>query len=229
MNIDGLSEASLEKFIDKGWIKTFADIYHLDEHKSEIISMDGFGKKSYDKIWTAIQNSRTVNLSNFITALGIPNVGKTASKTISKYFNGDWNKFENAYIDNFNFTQLEDIGQTINNSIYDFLTHGNMDWYNLVDEVTFIKPQQIVSIDNATVHSNPFTGKKVYATGSFANYKKDQLKELLEGLGAEFASGYAKSLDYLIVGSLKGSGKVDKAVTDGVPVLQEDQFLKMIG
>lgn len=229
-NIDGLSEASLEKFIDKGWIKTFADIYHLDEHKLEIINMDGFGKKSYAKMWTAIQNSRNVKLSNFLVGLGISNVGKTASKTISKYFNGDWQKFILSFTNNFDWTTLDDFGDVIANSLTNYFCNSNNreEWKSLLDEVTFIKPQQTVSIDNATVHSNPFTGKKLYATGTFANYKKDQLKELIEGMGAEFTSGYAKSLDYLIVGSLKGSGKVDKALKDGIPVLQEDEFINMI-
>jgi len=231
MNIDHLGESTLEKFIDKGWIKTFADIYHLDEHKSEIINMDGFGKKSYDKMWQAIQNSREVKLENFLVSLGVSNLGKTASKTISKYFNGDWQKFILSFPHNFDWTILDDFGDVIANSLNNYFCDLNNrdEWKSLLDEVTFIIPQQTVSTDNVTIHSNPFTSKKVYATGSFANYKKDQLKELLEGLGAEFTSGYAKSLDYLIVGSLKGSGKVDKALSDGIPVLQEDDFLKMIG
>lgn len=230
LNIDGLSEASLEKFIDKGWIKTFADIYHLDEHKLEIINMDGFGKKSYAKMWTAIQNSRNVKLSNFLVSLGIPNVGKTASKTISKYFNSDWQKFILSFTNNFDWTTLDDFGDVIANSLTNYFCNSNNreEWKSLLDEVTFIKPEQTIGTDNATVSTTPFTGKKIYATGTFANYKKDQLKELIEGMGAEFTSGYAKSLDYLIVGSLKGSGKVDKALKDGIPVLQEDEFINMI-
>ena len=79
------------------------------------------------------------------------------------------------------------------------------------------------------VSDNPFKGTKCYATGSFSNFKKEEIKAVLEGLGAEFASGYAKSLTYLIEGSLKSSSKVDKAKKDGIPVISEDEFLAMIG
>jgi DNA ligase (NAD+) len=77
--------------------------------------------------------------------------------------------------------------------------------------------------------NNPFSGKKIYCTGTFAGYKKEELKSILEGLGAEFTSGYAKSLDYLVVGSVKGSSKEDKAKKDGIKILTEDEFMKMIG
>ena len=78
----------------KGWLKTFSDIYDLSNHKNEIINMDGFGEKSYNKLIQAIENSRNVKLENFIVALGIDNIGKTASKTISKFFKGKWVSFE---------------------------------------------------------------------------------------------------------------------------------------
>lgn len=225
MNIDGLSEASLEKFIDKGWIKTFADIYHLDEHKLEIINMDGFGKKSYDKIWTAIQNSRNVKLQNFIIALGIPLIGKSAAKTLSEAFDGDWNKFSTAVDNTFIFTKLKDFGNAMQESLVDYFWEGkNKDEYEVANELNFIKTEEKASENNNGV----FTGKKLYCTGSFACGKKDELKQMVENAGGEFASGYAKSLDYLVVGSLKGSGKVDKAIADGVPVLQEDEFIKML-
>ena len=224
-NIDGLSESTLEKFIDKGWIKTFSDIFHLEDYKTEIITMEGFGKKSYDNLIKAIEDSKNIKLSNFITALGIPNVGKTASKTISEYFNGNWNDFENAYIDNFDFTKLDDIGQIINDSLYKYLSKGEMGWFDLIDEVTFIKPNKPVEV---IVTDNLLNGKKVYATGTFANFKKTELQTIIEGLGATFSSGYAKSLDYLIVGSLKGSGKEDKARADGVKIMSEEEFCNLI-
>ena len=225
MNIEGLSESTLEKFIDKGWLKTFSDIYDLSNHKSEIINMDGFGEKSYNKLIQAIENSRNVKLENFIVALGIDNIGKTASKTISKYFKGDWVAFETAYIDNFDFTTLEDFGQTINDSLYKYLSKGEMGWFDLIDEVTFIKPNKPVEV---IVTDNLLNGKKVYATGTFANFKKTELQTIIEGLGATFSSGYAKSLDYLIVGSLKGSGKEDKARADGVRIMSEEEFCNVI-
>lgn len=229
MNIDGLSEATLEKFIDNGWLNTFMDIYSLKKHELEIVAMDGFREKSYDKLIQAINNSKDVKLNNFIVALGIPNIGKTASKAISRYFSGDWLLFESAIMNNFDFTVLEDFGQTMNDSIYN--------WYNNISEVLMWKPFPIDlnfiketnnSHDFTIVQDNLLNGKKVYATGTFANFKKAELQTIIEGLGATFVSGYAKSLDYLIVGSLKGSGKEDKARADGVKIMSEEEFCKVI-
>jgi DNA ligase (NAD+) len=225
MNIDGLSEATLDKFIRKGWLNTFSDIYHLDEHKNEICRMNGLGLKSYNNLWNSIEKSKNVKLENFLVALGIPNVGKTASKTISKYFNGDWNKFEMAIQNLFDFTKLTDFGQVMNNSIIDWYhDENNLATDELFQIVNIVKPEQ-----NTIQNSNGvFTGAKLYCTGSFACAKKDELKQMVENAGGEFASGYAKSLDYLVVGSLKSSSKEDKARKDGVPILTEEEFLKML-
>jgi DNA ligase (NAD+) len=223
MNIDGFSEAGIELFLDKGYLKTFSDIYNLERYKNEIMKLEGWGIRSYNKLIEAINNSKTVEMSKFLYALGINQIGKSASKTIAKYFNNDWFAFEDALCNDFDFTQLEDFGQVSNDSLYE--------WYNNVNEhkmwsmctvvLNFIKPEKKEVVNT----NNIFTGTKCYCTGSFASYKKEELKSILEGLGAEFTSGYAKSLDYLIVGSLKGSSKEDKAKKDGVKIMSEDEFL----
>ena len=226
MNIEGLSESTLDKFIRQGWLNAFSDIYHLNEHEKEIVHMNGFGRKSYDNLWLSIEKSKNVKLESFIVALGIPNVGKTASKTISKYFNGDWQKFSEG-VGWFNWTQLNDFGDIISNSINTFFT--NLENVNevkaLVEVLRFIKTTPKTDQNNS---NGIFTGKRIYCTGSFACGKKDELKTMVEKAGGEFASGYAKSLDYLVVGSLKSSSKEDKARKDGVTILTEDEFLKMI-
>lgn len=226
MNIDGLSEATLDKLIRKGWLNTFSDIYHLNEHKNEIVHMDGFGLKSYNNLIESIEKSKNVKLEKFLVALGIPNVGKTASKTISKYFNGDDEKFINALYDNFDFTRLDDIGEIINKSIYNWFDNDleHILWTELIGILIFIKPEQKVNQNMNGI----FTGNKLYCTGSFACGKKDELKQMVENAGGEFAAGYAKSLDYLVVGSLKSSSKEDKARKDKVPILTEDKFLEML-
>jgi len=227
MNIDGMSEATLEKFINKGWLKSFSDIYKLDQYKSEIIRLEGFGQKSYIKLWTAIQNSRNIKLENLLAALGIPLIGRTASKVISKKFDGYWCNLEIALMQSFDFTTLQDFGQTMHDSIYKwYCSEEFKDVDELLKYLMFIVPQNNVDTE---IRENPFKGKKIYGTGSFANYKKEELKSLLESFGAEFASGYTKSLDYLIVGSLKGSSKEDKAKRDGIRILSEEEFIDMIG
>jgi DNA ligase (NAD+) len=227
MNIDGLSEATLEKFINAGLIRTFVDIYRLENHRSTIIKMDGFGVKSYDKLIAAIEKSKKVKMNNFLYALGIPTIGRSASKTISKYFGGDWFAFEGA-IGNFNFAQLDDFGQTMHDNIYNWYMSAieQMMWSKLTEAILEFEEFEVKPI---VATDSQFSGKKIYATGTFRDYKKEEIKAVLEGLGAEFASGYAKSLDYLIVGSIKGSSKEDKAKKDGVTILSEDEFNKIIG
>lgn len=226
MDIEGLSKATLEKFINAGFLETLDDIYALYEHKDEIIKMDGFGERSYQKLINNIEKSRKVKCANFIYALGIPQVGKGGSKIIAEYFDNDFVKFINTISNNFDFSQLKDFGDITNKAIHDWYADEDIYyfWYHVLDEVDIIREEKKEVINSDSI----FNGKKVYCTGSFSGHKKQELKDMLEGLGAEFASGYAKSLDMLIVGSLKGSSKVDKAIKDGIPVMTEEEFLDAI-
>ncbi|MDR0287291.1 MAG: hypothetical protein LBI03_06275 [Clostridiales bacterium] len=108
MNIDGLSEAILEKFIAKGWLHTYADIYHLNEHRNEILAMDGFGEKSYERLWNAIEESRNTTFEHFLVAMDIPLIGSTASRVLSTKFGGDINAFIKAIYEGFLFTDLDE-------------------------------------------------------------------------------------------------------------------------
>ena len=221
INIDGLSEATLEKFIDKGWLKTFDDIYYLSKYKSEIINMDGFGFKSYNKLIQAIENSRNVTLDHFIVALGIPNIGKTASKTISKFFKGSWISFENAILGDFDFTVLDDFGQTMNNSIYDWyklIKEPNI-WAGLSYKMNFTE-LNIVNEDT-TITNNKFQGKTIVITGSFENYTRDTMQAKLESMGAKVSSSVSKKTDYVMVGINAGS-KLTKARDLGIEILSEN-------
>ena len=221
MDIEGFSDATIQKFIDKGFLKTFDDIYKLDQYKNEIVNMEGFGIKSYNKLMDAINKSRKVKLNQFIYALGIPNIGKSGAKILSKAFNYNWIEFEKALSNRFNFSILEDFGYITNDSLHKW--YADVDekklWVNLLGDVEFVKEEKKEGL---------FAGRKIYCTGTFESYKKNELKSIVESLGGEFASGYAKSLDYLVFGNVKGSTKVDKAKRDGVPILSEDEFLEMI-
>jgi DNA ligase (NAD+) len=226
MNIEGLSEATIEKFIDAGFLNTFTDIYKLSQYKKQIVLMDGFGLKSYNNLIASIEKSKEVKLENFLYALGIPNVGKNTSKIIAKTFKNDWFAFEEALVYGFNFTRLTDIGEIINDSIHSWYNNPNerIMWSGLISVLDFIKEEK-----NEVNSDSPLAGCKIYCTGTFASHKKEELKAIVESFGAEFTSGYAKSLDYLVVGSVKGSSKEDKAKKDGVKILTEDEFLEMVG
>jgi len=224
MNILGLGEAIIETFINMGLLSNLPDIYRLQDYRFRIIALEGFGEKSYNKIIQAVENSRVCKLENFIYALGIPNVGKGTAKDLCNYFKGSFNNFIEAIESNFDFSNIKDIGEITSESIYLWFTEDvKDDLFELVQYIEFSK-EKIAEVNTKGI----FADKKIYCTGSFASHKKDELKVIVESLGGEFASGYAKSLDYLVVGSLKGSGKVAKAEKDGVKVLTEEQFLEMI-
>jgi len=226
MNIDGLSDASLEKFINCGFLNDFSDIYNLEQYKSQIVKMDGWGSKSYNKLIQAIEKSKEVKLENFLYALGIGQLGQGGSKRLAKHFNYNIDVIMLATVNK--LMDVEDFGEITANSVYSYWS--NEENYQLVqrllDIITIKEPEKKKEISNT---NSLFAGKKMYCTGSFSSYKKDQLKAIVEGLGAEFTSGYAKSLDYLVVGSIKGSSKEDKAKKDGVKILSEQVFLEMIG
>lgn len=227
LNIIGLSGATLEKFIDEGFIKNISDVYKLDIYKSKIVKMDGMGLRSYEKLQSAIEKSKLIDMSSFLVCLGIDQIGLGGAKRLAKHFKNDINKFLEATKSYTNFIGIEDFGTITAKAVYDYFKNED----NINQVLELLKYITIKTEEKKAVVSSdsPFTGKKIYGTGSFANYKKDELKALLESLGAEFANGYVKSLDYLIVGSLKGSSKEDKAKKDGVAVLTEDEFIEMIG
>lgn len=224
MNIDGLSEATLERFIDMGWLNEFADIYKLDQHRNEIVRMDGFGTRSYEKLWSAIQKSREVSFDKFIVSLGIANVGKTASKAIAKYCQHDIYKFESLIAEKFDWTTLDDFGEITSNSIKSWFANVNnrLVYENLIEQLHINKPNIV------EVASNPFKDKVVVATGTLRHFTRDGITKKLEELGAKVAGSVSKKTDYLIAGEKCGS-KLTKAQQLGVTVLTEQQFVEMIG
>lgn len=226
MNIDGLSEATLEKFITNGWLDSYIDLYHLDRYSKQIMKMEGFGKRSYDKLCAAIDASRYTTLVRLLISMGIPYIGKTASKAISNYCGGDPKKFVELVESEFDWTQLEDFGEVMSNSLKSwFADVNNQILFNLILEYLDIQVDTSVS---APAADNPFNGKTVVATGSLQNFTRDSIGKKLEELGAKVASSVSKKTDYVIAGEKAGS-KLAKANELGVKVLTETEFMSMIG
>lgn len=226
MNIDGLSEATLEKFINNGWLTDFTDLYHLNRYDKEIMRMEGFGKRSYDKLMTAIETSKSTTLARLLISLGIPYIGKTASKAISNYCDGDPYKFIELINDDFNWMQLEDFGEVMSASLKDwFSDDDNFKLYHCIVGHLNIQIEKAITMP---VADNPFNGKTVVATGSLQNFTRDGIGKKLEELGAKVGSSVSKKTDYVIAGEKAGS-KLTKAKEFGVPVLTETEFMAMIG
>ena len=224
MNIEGLSEATLEFLINQGWIKSFRDIYHLKSYKDEWHNYDGFGQKSVEKILNSIEKSRDVKLENFICALSIPNIGLSASKTIATYFDSDYEKFISACCYRyFDWTILEDFGQIMANSVKKYLYGNFEEMYNLGGIMRFIKRESQVVVDN------PFNGKTLCVTGKLNHFTRDGINAKITELGAKAASSVSKNTDYLITNEASGSSKYKKAIELNVPIITEVEFLKLIG
>ena len=221
MDIRGLSEATLEKFISIGCINDFHSIYHLSDHYNKLIKLDGFGKKSIEKILQAIEKSRDIKLENFIAALGIPNIGLAAAKTISKACSGDFDTLWDMWNQDYDFTQLDDFGEVTSDSFVSYFDAHINDIYNLATEMRFVKSECKDTVDSS------LNGLKFCITGSFSQ-SRDKLKQQLETKGAKFVSSVSKNLDILFCGEKAGS-KLTKAQSLGVKVAYEDELMKMLG
>lgn len=224
MNIDGLSEATIKKFYEKGWLRRYCDIYHLDDYKDEIMTMDGFGEKSWSKLWDSIEKSKNVKLSNYLVALSIPLVGTAAAKTISKYFNGDYNAFFKAARSNFDFTQLEDFGNELNKTLYD--------WGNKisVSDVILSKHLNFEKGENNIVKSNDFcAGKSFVITGKLENFTREGIKDFIEQHGGKVVGSVSSKCDYLINNDVNSaSSKNKKAKELNIPIISEKEFLRKV-
>lgn len=223
MNIDGLSEAILEVLIDKGWVKKFKDIYSLWRHRYEWEQLDGFGEKSVDKILNAIDDSTNVSLANFLCALSIDGVGKSASKTIADAFEGDFDAFYVAFKHNYNWTNLQDIGDKTAQNITKYLMENEAEILDLANEMNFVVEAK------AEIKENPFNGKAICVTGKLNTLTRDGINTKITELGAKAAGSVSKNTDYLITNEQSGSSKYKKAVELNIPIITEDEFLKMIG
>jgi DNA ligase (NAD+) len=223
-NIDGLSEKTLEALISRGFLHTFKDIYHLCEHHNELIQIDGLGEKSVTTLRKSIEKSRDIKLENFIAALGVPNIGLSAAKTISKHFNGSEEEFMIAYESDFDWTILDDFGVIMANSLNEYLTANYDDVIELTGEFNFIVEDKTETIEN------PFNGKSVAVTGKLIHFTRDSINAKLESLGAKPASGVTAKTNYLINNDPTSSSSKNKKANElDIPIITEDEFLNMIG
>ena len=227
MNIVGLSEAILEKFIGKGWLHSYMDIFFLDKHRSEIVQMEGFGEKSWQNLWDAIQHSRITTFEQYLTAMDIPMVGSTASKAICQRFRGNLAEFETAVCQSFDFTQLPDFGETLHRNICQwFRSEENWTVWTELRLLVCIKTYQPPAA--STDMGNPFVGKTLVVTGKVEPYTRDGINEKIESLGAHAGSSVSSKADYLICGENAGS-KLAKARELGIKILSPDEFFRMAG
>lgn len=224
-NIDGLSEQTLQKLIELGWLNSFKDIYYLSEHKSEMMKLEGFGKKSVEKLLSAIEKSRNINFANFLYSLSIPLIGRSASKDISKYCHNSIDEFtfimQNTSLE---FASIDGLGVAATTSLNDWWQENRDMFYELMEEFTFEEVEEKSS-------SVDLSGLTFCITGSLTHYKnRDELVGVIERLGGKVSGSVSAKTSYLINNDKESkSSKNVKAKQLGVPIISEEDFLKMIG
>lgn len=224
MNIDGLSEATLEKFIELGWLTRFEDIYHLGVERDNMVKLDGFGVKSVMNLLSSINKSTNTTLDRFIYALSIPLIGRSASKTIAKYFNGDFDRFyKECCMNSFDFTVLDDFGEAMNDSINNYIENNVVMIGNLAKEMWF-ENVQVASC------SNSLAGKVFVITGSLNHFaNRDEAKEKIESLGGKVSGSVSAKTSYLVNNDVAStSGKNKKAKELNIPIISEEELIKML-
>lgn len=225
MNIDGLSEMTLAKLIDKGWIKNLIDVYYLYLHEDEMKQMDGFGERSVANLLQSIEDSRNTTLDRFIYSLSIPMIGRTASKTISRHFNGDIREFVSLLYRQmpFNWSSLDGFGNAAHLSMSEALKFRGAEIEALADEMSFTLPEDVTNNINLQGLTFVITG----SLNSFPN--REAAKEKIESLGGKVASAVSNKTNYLINNDINSkSSKNKKAKELHVQIITENEFLKMI-
>lgn len=224
MNIEGMSEATIEKFIELGWLNSFEDIYNLKTHASEMVELDGFGETSVKKLLDAIYDSRNTTLDRFIYALSIPLIGRSASKAIAKHFNGDFESFYNECVmHDFDFRVLDDFGDAMNESIHDYL-EGNFIKIGILSRYMYFEAPQ-----NAANNAN-LSGLTFVITGSLNHFaNRDEAKEKIESAGGKVSGSVSAKTSYLVNNDITStSGKNKKAKELNIPIINEEELIKML-
>ncbi len=223
LNIEGLSEATLEKFIDRGFIKDFTDIFHLKQHEEAIKTMEGFGEKSYVNLINSVEQARQTTMPKLLYSLGIANIGLANAKVICKAFGNDVEKILHATVED--LSGISGVGEIIAQTYVDYFaedTHQEL-FRKLLEEVE-IPPEA------ETAEEQIFEGKNFVITGSvnhFAN--RGEVKELIESKGGKVTGSVTTKTDYLINNDVESaSSKNKKARELGVPIISEEEFLKML-
>ena len=219
-NIEGLSEATLEKFIQQGFIKDFADIFKLAAHKDVMVTMDGFGEKSYNNLMASIEKAKTVDAPHLIYSLCIPNIGLSTAKLICKYYDEDIERIRHATVEE--LVNINGIGEIIAQAYSDYFAQEkhNRVLDELLEVVTLVKQE-------TTDDSHRFDGQTFVITGSVNHFKnRNELKAYIEDRGGKVAGSVSSNTSYLINNdATSASSKNKKAKSLNIPIITEEEFL----
>lgn len=238
MDVKGLSEATLEKFVELGFVKSYKDIYQLEDYAEEISKLEGFGKRSVAKLVKAIEESRNCTLDRFICGLNIEGIGRSNAKIMAKRFGSvdffkKWtyyftdNDMDELQLANYGYlvdwTAIDGFDEKTHRKITHFMLENADEIYSLLDEFNFEETEEKQEV-------NPnLTGKTFVVTGSVNVFKnRNEIKEKIESLGAKVTGSVTKNTNYLVCNEVSSSSKYKKAMELGVPIITEQDLVDMI-
>lgn len=223
MNIDGLSEATLEKFIARGFIHDFGDIFEISRYKDEIVEMEGFGQKSYDNLMESLERAKETTLPRVIYSLGIANIGLANAKVICRHFDNDLDRIRHASLEE--VSDIDTIGPVIAGNLVAYFRDEDND-RRLDHLMSFLHIQE-----DSPKQEQIFEGMNFVITGSLVHFgNRSEAKELIESLGGKVIGSVTKKTNYLINNDIQSnSSKNKKARELGIPILSEEDFRKLAG
>lgn len=225
LNIAGLSEATLEKFIGVGMIHEYADIFHLDRHQEEIVEMDGFGQKSYDNLIAAAEKASHTTLPRMVYGLGVAGIGLANAKMICRHFKNDFEAMRHATVEE--LVEIDGIGEVLAQAWTAFFSDGknNAIVDHLLAELTFEAGDE----ESSEGADEAFAGMNFVITGSLEHFKnRKELQELIERRGGKVTGSVTSKTNYLINNDVASSSSKNKKARElGVPILSEEAFLKL--
>ena len=223
MNIDGLSEATLEKFIARGFIHDFGDIFEISRYRDEIVEMEGFGQNSYDNLIESLERAKETTLPRVIYSLGIANIGLANAKVICRYFNNDLEKIRHASLEE--ISEIDTIGPVIAGNLVSYFQDEENN-RRLDHLMSFLHIQ-----DEGPKQEQIFAGMNFVITGSLVHFgNRSEAKELIESLGGKVTGSVTKKTNYLINNDIQSSSSKNKKARElGIPILSEEDFLNLVG
>ena len=223
LNIEGLSEATLEKFISLGYIREFADIFHLDRYQEEIQSLEGFGEKSYRNLVGNAEKARTTTLPRVIYALGIANIGLANAKVICKEFRYDVEKMLGATEEELN--EIPGVGGVIAKAFVDYFASEKH-----VSQFRDLLEELVIPKETAEETKQIFAGVNFVITGSVEHFaNRGEVKELIESLGGKVTGSVTSKTNYLINNDAASTSSKNKKANElGIPIISEERFLEMV-
>lgn len=229
LDIENLSESTIEKFINLGWLNSIKDIYHLSDYENEMKALEGFGKRSVEKLLNSIEESRNTNLQRFLYSLSIPLLGKSASMMIAEAVDYDVQEFASIMYDKGAkfFRYLPGVGDAIIDSLQTYWNKNESEFMSLTFELHFEKKKNPI---NLILNNTSLDGKTFVVTGSVHHYKnRDELKADIVAHGGTVVGSVSSKTSYLINNDINStSSKNQKAKLLNIPIISEEEFLSMI-